>query len=467
MVEETATSEAGEAIPVRDERGRLDAAFVAKVESAVAAGDEALVRRLAGSLHEADVGDLIEVLDPGARSRFVRLLGDKFDFAALTELDETIRSQILDELSPTAVAEGVRELESDDAVSILEDLPAEERAEILAQIPPVERVALARGLEYPEDSAGRLMQTDLIAVPPGRTVGQVIDLMREAEDLPEEFYQLFVVDAGHRLIGTVALDRLLRSKRPTTIATITDANARRVRATDDQEDVARLFERYNLVSVAVVDEAERLVGVITVDDVVDVIEEEAEEDIRFLGGVGQEEVSDSVWMITRGRFAWLSVNLLTALLASAVIGLFESELQKMVALAVLMPIVASQGGNAGTQTMTVVVRALATRDIGRHNALRIIGRELVVGFLNGVGFAIIVGVIAIAWFKVTDLGVVMGIAMLANLIAAALGGVLIPLGLYAIRIDPAVASGAFVTTVTDVVGFFSFLALATFWFGLR
>ena len=356
---------------------------------------------------------------------------------------------------------------SDDAVSILEDLPAEEQAEILAQIPPVERVALTRGLEYPEDSAGRLMQTDLIAVPPARTVGQVIDLMREAEDLPDEFYQLFVVDPGHRLLGTVALDKLLRAKRPTPISELADTNARRVKASDDQEDVARLFERYNLVSVAVVDEGERLVGVITVDDVVDVIEEEAEEDIRFLGGVGQEEVSDTVWTIARGRFAWLSVNLLTALLASAVIGLFESELQKMVALAVLMPIVASQGGNAGTQTMTVVVRALATRELGPHNVGRLIGRELVVGVLNGLGFAVIVGVVAIAWFSIADLGVVIGIAMLANLVAAALGGVLIPVGLYWLRIDPAVASGTFVTTITDVVGFFAFLGLATLWFGLR
>jgi len=467
MAEETTPGEAAAPIAVRDERGRIDPEFVTLVESAVAVGDHERVRDLAGSLHEADLGDLIEALDAEVRTGFVSLLGEHFDFAALTELDETVRAQILDELSPAAVAEGVRELESDDAVSILEDLPAEEQAEILAQIPPVERVALARGLEYAEDSAGRLMQTDLIAVPPARTVGQVIDYMREAEDLPDEFYQLFVVDPGHRLLGSVGLDKLLRSKRPTPISELADPHARRVNATDDQEDVARLFERYNLVSVAVVDEAGRLVGVITVDDVVDVIEEEAEEDIRFLGGVGQEEVSDTVWTIARGRFAWLSVNLFTALLASAVIGLFETELQKMVALAVLMPIVASQGGNAGTQTMTVVVRALATRELGRHNFGRLIGRELVVGVINGLGFAFIVGVVAIAWFSIADLGVVIGIAMLANLVAAALGGVLVPVGLYWLRIDPAVASGTFVTTITDVVGFFAFLGLATLWFGLR
>jgi magnesium transporter len=452
---------------VRDAGGDLSPAFHAAVEHAVAGEDATEARKLSGALHEADVGDLIAALEPEARTKFIRLLGDDFDFTVLTELDDTIRAQILEEMPAEAVAEGVRDLESDDAVSILEDLGPEEQAEILEKIPPVERVALARALDYPEESAGRLMQTDLIAVPPFWTVGQTIDHLRESADLPDEFYQLFVVDPAHRLIGTVSLNHLLRSKRPTPISAITDPARHLVKAVDDQEDVARLFQRYNLVSAAVVDDAGRLVGVITVDDVVDVIEEEADEDLKALGGVAAgEELSDSVWTIARGRFSWLFVNLLTAILASMVIGIFESELQRMVALAVLMPIVASQGGNAGTQTMTVAVRALATRELGPKNAARVIGRELLVGLFNGLAFAVIIGLIATAWFHVPDLGIVIGLAMLINLVAAALGGILIPLGLRWLRADPAVASGAFVTTVTDVTGFFAFLALATWWFGL-
>jgi magnesium transporter len=277
-----------------------------------------------------------------------------------------------------------------------------------------------------------------------------------------------VVDQAHRLLGAVALDRLLRTKRPVPIAELMDPERRRVRATDDQEEVARLFEHYDLVAVPVLDADDRLVGVITVDDVVDVIEEEAEEDIKALGGVTHdEELSDSVWTIAKGRFNWLLVNLATAFLASSVLGLFEGSLQKMVALAVLAPIVASQGGNATTQTMTVAVRALATRDLNDTNAWRVISRELLVGIVNGLAFAVITGVAAVVWFKIPALGVVIGLAMICNLVAAALGGILIPLALYRLRVDPAVASSPFVTTVTDVVGFFSFLGIATIWFGLR
>jgi len=468
MAAEPSKEDAGVAdIALRDERGDVAPEFIAAVTGALEASDSAAVRHLAGNLHEADLGDLIKALEPDDRIRLVRLLGDEFDFAALTELDDAIRLQILDGLSPTTVAEGVRDLESDDAVAILEDLPADEQQKVLAEIPPVERVAVARGLDYPEDSAGRLAKSDFIAVPPFWSVGQTIDFLRDTSDLPDAFYELFVVDPAFRLVGTVALDRLLRSRVSTSVLDITETSPQRARSTDDQEQVARLFERYNLVSVAVVDEADRMLGVITVDDIVDVIEEEADEDIRRLGGVGDEELSDDLWTIVRSRFSWLFVNLITAILASSVIGLFEAELQRMVALAVLMPIVASQGGNAGTQTMTVAVRALATRDLGPHNVWHIIGREVVVGFLNGLAFAVIMGVIAYAWFRVPDLGLVIGIAMLANLIAAALGGILIPLALNRLRVDPAIASSAFVTTVTDVTGFFVFLALAGWWFGLR
>jgi magnesium transporter len=292
--------------------------------------------------------------------------------------------------------------------------------------------------------------------------------MRETEDLPDRFYEIYVVDPAHRFMGAVPLDRLLRTKRPVPISELMEEERHRVRATDDQEEVARLFEHYDLVAVPVVDAGDRLVGVITVDDVVDVIEEEAEEDIRALGGVGrEEELSDTAWRIARGRFPWLFANLLTALLASWVIRQFSGSLEKMVALAVLMPIVASMGGNAGTQTMTVAVRALATGELSRANAWRIIRRELAVGLLNGLSFAVILGSIAAAWFNVTDLGLVIGLAMVTVLTAAALGGIVIPLILTRLGVDPAVSSGPFVTTVTDVVGFFSFLGIATLWFGLR
>src|SRR5262245_7269657 len=457
-----------DSVALRDENGAIRYEFIDRVRAAIEADDGATLRTLVGELHEADTGDLIEALDPELRPRLIELLGKTFDFTALTEVDDTVREEILDELEPQTVAEGVRELDSDDAAHILEDLPQQEQAEILEQLPAPERVAVERILHYPEDSAGRRMQTEFIAVAPFWTVGQTIDFMRETVDLPDRFYEIYVVDPAYRLQGAVALDRLLRTKRPVPISELMDPERRRVRATDDQEAVARQFERYNLVSAPVVDEGDRLVGVITFDDVVDVIEEEAEEDVRALGGVGRyEELSDSVWTIARSRFPWLFANLLTALLASWVISRFEHSISKMVALAVLMPIVASMGGNAGTQTMTVAVRALATRDLGRANAWRVIRRELFVGVLNGLGFAVIMGVIAAMWFNVTDLGLVIGLAMVTVLTAAALGGILIPLLLIRLGVDPAVSSGPFVTTVTDVVGFFSFLGIATLWFGLR
>src|SRR5712692_6180237 len=468
MLDEKDMTAAPAPIALRGENGAVREDYVECVAQAIAAGDSAALRELVSDLHEADVGDLIEALDGELRPRRVELMGHDFDFTALTEVDDTVHEEILEELQAETVAEGVRELDSDDAVAILEDLPKDEQTEILEQLPTSERVALARSLDYPENSAGRRMQTEFIAVPPSWTVGQSIDHMRETPDLPDRFWELYVVDPDFRLKGAVALDRLLRTKRPVPIAELVDEELRLVRVTEDQEDVARLFERYDLVCAPVVDENDRLVGVITFDDIVDVIEEEAEEDIKALGGVGrEEELSDSVWSIAKGRFPWLFANLLTALSASWVISNFENALAKMVALAVLMPIVASMGGNAGTQTMTVAVRALATRELSSANAWRIIRREWMVGMLNGLGFALIMGVIAAAWFNVTDLGLVIGLAMMTVLAAAALGGILIPLALIRLGVDPAVSSGPFVTTITDVVGFFSFLGIATLWFGLR
>src|SRR3954470_7857907 len=452
---------------VRDEDENVNPEFVAALAEAVAAGDGGRVRELTADLHEADLGDVLEALDPDHRSRLIEILGRDFDFTVLTEVDENVREDILEELKPETVAAGVRELESDDAVTILESLDEEDQAKVLGRLPATERVALQRSLDYPEDSAGRLMQTEFIAVPPFWTVGQAIDYMRETPDLPDTFYEIFVVDPGVRLLGSVPLDQLLRTKRPVPVSEIMTDDPDRVEASEPQEEVARMFQRYNLVSAAVVDEGNRLVGVLMIDDIVDVIEEEADADIKALGGVRpDEEISDPVVYITRRRFWWLLVNLLTAFLASSVLKGFEAELEKMVALAVLAPIVASQGGNAATQTMTIAVRALATRELGHGNAWRVVWRELLVGLLNGLAFAVITGTAATVWFKMPDLGVVIGLAMMCNLLAAALGGIAVPLIIQRAGVDPAVSSAPFVTTVTDVVGFFSFLGIATLWFGL-
>lgn len=451
----------------RDEEGELNPEFLAAAADAIDASDSDLLHRLVEDFHESEMGDLLEALAPEHRHRLIELLGSSFDFAALTEVDEAVREEILEELETATVAEGVRELDSDDAITILESLPEDEQAEVLDQLPAIERVALQRSLDYPEDSAGRRMQTEFIAVPPFWTVGQTIDFMRETDDLPETFYEIFVIDPAAHLLGAVPLDKLLRSKRPVTIQEIMNDEPDRVEATQNQEEVARLFERYNLVSAAVVDEGGRLVGTILVDDIVDVLEEEADADIKQLGGVkSDEELSDTILYIQRSRFPWLFANMCTALVASSIIRLFEGSLEKMVALAILMPIVASMGGNAGTQTMTVAVRALATRDLGRSNAWRIIRREGAVGLLNGMAFAIIMGVLAGLWFESPELGLVIGLALVTVLFFAALGGIFVPLTLNRMGVDPAVSSGPFVTSITDIVGFFAFLGIATAWFNL-
>ncbi len=457
-----------ERAPMRDEDGDIRPEFVEQVSQAIDEGRAGFLRETVAELHEADLGDLVEALDPDQRPRLVELTGTDFDFSALNEVDDTVREEILEELEPETVAEGVRELESDDAVELLQDLDEKDQDEILEKLPPAERVALERSLEYPENSAGRRMQSDFIAVPPDWNVGQVIDYMRETPELPDRFFEIYAVDATRQLKGAVALDALLRARRPVPITELIDEDRHRVSVDEDLSEVARLFGKYNLVAAPVLDSAQRLQGVITIDDVVDIIEEEADEEVKALGGVtSDEELSDTFWTIAKGRFNWLLVNLATAFLASSVLGLFEGQLEKMVALAVLAPIVASQGGNAATQTMTVAVRALATRELGSSNALRVVLREGLVGLVNGIAFAVITGVAAVAWFKIPGLGIVIGLAMLCNLIAGALGGILIPMLINRLKADPAVASGTFVTTVTDVVGFMSFLGIATLWFGLK
>src|SRR5215470_12229201 len=311
---------------LREEEGRLNAAYVERVVTAVEAADAGALHQLVGSLHEADAGELIEALDPELRPKLIELMGLDFDFTALTEVDDTVREEILEELPTETVAEGVREIDSDDAVRILEDLPKEEQAEILEQLPPPERVAISKRLDYPEESAGRRMQTEFIAVTPTWTVGQTIDYMRETEDLPERFFEIYVVDSEGKFLGAVPLDRLMRTKRPVPMSELMEPERQVVQADEDQEEVARRFERYNLVAAPVIDANDRMVGVITFDDIVDVIEQEAEEDIKALGGVkGEEELSDSVWTIAKGRFNWLLVNLATAFLASSVLGLFQEQ----------------------------------------------------------------------------------------------------------------------------------------------
>ncbi|MGQ3284605.1 magnesium transporter [Bosea sp. (in: a-proteobacteria)] len=450
--------------PIRDEDGAIDSRLVEQVSQALQLSDLATLRAVVADMHEADLGALLEALDAEERTRLISLLGRDFDFTALTEVDDSVREEILETLSAETVAEGVRDLDTDDAVYILEDLDEADKQDVLDRLTPAERIVLQQGLDYPEGSAGRRMQSEILAVPAFWTVGQTIDHLRQTEDLPERFFEILVADPAHHFVGSVPLDRLLRTRRPVEIATLVEEDSRAVKATDDIEDVARLFQRYNLIAVPVIDEASRLVGVITVDDIVDVIEEAADDDVKQLGGVNaDEELSDPVRQIARSRFSWLFVNLFTSFLAAAVMSLFEAQLSQVVALAILAPVVASQGGNAATQTMTVAVRALATQELGGWNLRRFFTREMIVGLINGVGFALITGLVAALWFGSQGLGVVIAIAMVVNLLAAAMAGVLIPVLLDRFGIDPAVASGTFVTTVTDVVGFFSFLGVAAIW----
>ncbi|RWD73159.1 MAG: magnesium transporter [Mesorhizobium sp.] len=446
------------------EDGAVRASFLAQIGAAIADRDTITLKREVDDLHQSELGDVLEALHPEQRRALVELLGSDFDFSALTEVDEAIRLDIVDNLPNAQIAQAVQELDSDDAVYILEDLEKEDQDEILSQLPFTERIRLRRALDYPEETAGRRMQTEFVAVPPFWTIGQTIDYMREDKNLPERFSQIFVIDPSFKLLGAIELDQILRTKRAVKVEEVMHETLHAIPATMDQEEAAREFEQYNLLSAAVVDENGRLVGVLTIDDVVDVIQEEAEEDLLRMGGVGDEELSDSVLATSRSRVPWLLVNLGTAFLAASVIGLFDRTIEHIVALAVLMPIVAGMGGNAGSQTMTVTVRALATRDLDIYNAARIIRRELGVGFINGVVFAVLIGMVAGFWFRDPNLGGIIAAAMIINMFAAALAGILIPLVLDRFKIDPAVASAVFVTTVTDCVGFFAFLGLATWWF---
>ena len=424
-------------------------------------GDAVRVQALLLPLHPADVADAIEQIGEDDRDKLIPLLGPELSGEMLTEVEEGLREEIIEALPPEVVAEAARELDSDDVVDLIEDLDPEVRETVLAALDADDRAAVVAALSFPEDTAGRLMQREVTAVPEHFTVGQTIDWLRaRAQDLPEQFYHMMLVDPAFHPTGYVTLGRILSARRNVRLKDIVEESFRTFRAGQDVEDVAYAFNQYHLISAPVVDEDGRMLGVITIDDAVRVLDRENEEDLLRLAGVGDESLNDRTLAIARQRFPWLGVNLATAVLASLVIAQFEGVIQAITALAVLMPIVASMGGNAGTQSMTVAVRALATRDLTRANALRVLRREVVAGLLNGLAFAVIIGIIGLVWFGSPMLGVVIAVAMVINLIVAGFAGLVIPMALEKAGIDPALASGAFVTTVTDVVGFFAFLGLA-------
>ena len=435
--------------------------FVRDVRTLLDRGASDGVRRLVLPLHAADIADLIDLLPRDERTTLLDCLGDDLDPEVLTEVEESVLMDLLPELAPSALARAVTELDTDDGVFLVDHLDEDRREEILRAVPAPDRIAVQEALDFPEDSAGRLMQRDFIAVPAYWTVGQVIDYCRDTEDLPDEFYSIFVIDPRYRPIGHVPLNRVLRTRRPVVVRQIMEEETQLIPLEMDQEEVAFLFQQYDLASAPVVDEYGRLAGAITFDDVADVIEEEAEEDLLRLGGVaGESDLYDTVMRTTRTRFTWLLVNLGTAIVASLVIALFDTTIDRIVALAILMPIVASMGGNAGTQTLTVAVRALATHELTPTNAMRIVVKEVLVGGLNGIFFAVLMGVIAGLWFGDPMLGGVIAAAMVINLLVAGLFGTLIPLGCQRMGVDPAIAASVFLTTITDVVGFFAFLGLA-------
>ena len=427
--------------------------------------DEQLAQHLHG-FHHSDLADAFGLLDRPLRKRLIDVVKTEFDPDLLFELEDHLRKEVTDSLTAREVAEVITEMDSDEAVQVLEDMDAGDRAEVLSSVPQEEREDIEVGLAFPEESAGRRMQTDVVTVGTNWTVGQTIDYLREESDLPEEFLDLFVVDEDARPVGIISLSQILRSPRSTLMREIADETQVLVPAVTLQEEVALLFEKYDLTTAGVIDASGKLLGMITVDDVMEVAREEFEEDILLLGGVGEETIDDGVLQSSAKRFAWLLVNLVTAALASLVISMFDATIEQMVALAVLMPIVASMGGNAGTQTLTITVRALATKELTSYNTMRAIRKELLVGVLNGFLFALLAGVATVFIFGDLGetsilLGGIIAGAMVINMIVAGLSGVVLPVLLDRWGVDPAVASGVFVTTVTDVVGFFAFLALAS------
>jgi magnesium transporter len=431
------------------------------VQDALGQGDAERAAGLASPLHVADQADLLEQLGREDRAALLAQLEPQLDPELLTYLDETVRGEVLDQLGPQQAGAALAQLDTDDAIEILEDLDPAEQMALLETLPMPERAAVEAGLAYPEDSAGRLMQRDFVAAPEFWTVGQTIDYLRANPNLPDDFYDLYIINPRYEPVGSIPLSKVVRSKRGVLLTELRLKELHLVSVELDQEKVGFMFRQYGLVSAPVVDVNGRMLGVITVDDVVDVIEEEAQEDILKLGGLRETDLFQTPLRAGLRRFPWLMINLGTAILASVVIAQFEEAIEQIVALAILMPIVASMGGNGGTQTVTVVVRALATREVTPANAMRVLGKEFLVGGFNGLLFLVTGVLIAVLWFGNLVLGVLFGIALLITLIFAALAGVVIPIAFDRFGVDPALASGVFMTTVTDVVGFLSFLGLAS------
>ncbi|MFO6463910.1 magnesium transporter [Jannaschia sp. KMU-145] len=452
--------------PYEDEV-ELDEPRLRAIAEALEARESTVLDDLLEPLHGADIADLLEQLTDAQRGLLLALWSGQIDGEILSELDEALREEILEALPAEDVAEAVRELDTDDVVDLIENLEdADQATAIMGALTEVDRVAVEQALTYPEFSAGRLMQREVVVAPSFWTVGQAIDHLRtiDTETLPEQFYHVILTDPRMRPVGHVTLGKILSTPRETPLAEIEEESFRTFEVDDPESEVAYAFNQYHLISAPVVDADDRLLGVITIDDAIRILDEEAEEDILRLAGVDAEEsLSNRTLGVVRRRFPWLAVNLVTAILASLVISQFESVITEIVALAVLMPIVASMGGNAGTQSLTVAVRALATRDLTGANVWRVIRREVMAGAINGAAFAVIMGVVGIVWFGSPMLGVVIAVAMVINLVVAGFAGVGIPVVLQKVGVDPALASGAFVTTVTDVVGFFAFLGLAALW----
>ncbi|MGR3549842.1 magnesium transporter [Pseudooceanicola sp.] len=444
-----------------DDSYTLDRHTIAAILQSVDTADRNRLVELMEPLHAADIADLLEQINSYDRDRLIHLYGKEFDGEILSELGESIREEVIAALNPEVLADAVRELDSDDVVDLVEYLEDEQQETILDALEDSDRVAVEQALSYPEESAARLMQREVVATPEFWNVGQAIDYMRERADLPEQFYHVILVDPRFKPVGHVMLGKLMASPRRMLLSEITEPGFRTFNATVDEGDVAYAFNQYHLISAPVVDDNDRLVGVITIDDAMIVLDEEHDEDILRLAGVSEESsLTDRVIETTKRRFPWLAVNLVTAILASLVIAQFEATIAQFVALAVLMPIVASMGGNAGTQSLTVAVRSIATKDLTGANVWRVIRRESLVGLVNGVIFAVVMAVVGTLWFGSPMLGAVIAAAMVINLVIAGLAGTVIPVVLERIGVDPALASGAFVTTVTDIVGFFAFLGLA-------
>jgi magnesium transporter len=445
-----------------DERGYdLENTLVQSVLEAVEGENYSALKLVLEPLHPADIADIVEQLGDRNRRELLKFWGGEIDGEILSELDEGLREEVINAMPADTLSEAVRDLDSDDVVDLVEDLEDAQQELILDALEAPERAAVEMALSYPEFSAGRLMQREVVRAPEHWTVGQMIDYLRDDPDhLPDHFYHIILVDPRMKPTGYVQLGKLLASPRSRSLTEILEDTFRTVPVSQDEGEVAYAFNQYHLITMPVVDKDDRLIGVITIDDAMAVLDEEHEEDILRLAGVGESSLSDRVMETTRRRLPWLAVNLVTAILASLVIAQFEGVIQQIVALAVLMPIVASMGGNAGTQTLTVAVRALATKDLTGSNVWRVMRREALVGLVNGVIFAVLIGIVGVVWFGSTDLGVVIAVAMVVNLVIAGLAGLLIPVALDKVGIDPALASGAFVTTVTDVIGFFAFLGLA-------